>query len=101
RAARRIRRHLAVVSVALPPQIPSRRHEGRVFFVSCLAVLLAASAFSRVVRAQPVPPELTQPVNDFAHVIDADSARSIDQMSRALQAASGDVVVVATVPNID
>ena len=46
-------------------------------------------------------PELTQPVNDFAQVIDPQSAAAIEQMSRALKAASGDVVVVATVPTIE
>jgi uncharacterized protein len=45
-------------------------------------------------------PELTEPVNDFADVIDPDNARAIDALSRALKAASGDVVVVATVPTI-
>jgi uncharacterized protein len=56
-----------------------------------LSILLAASA-----RAQDVP-ELTQPVNDFASVIDAGNAAEMDRMIRALQQASGDVVVVATV----
>jgi len=42
-------------------------------------------------------PELTAPVNDLAHVIDAASAAEIDRMSRALNAATGDTVVVATV----
>jgi len=46
-------------------------------------------------------PELTAPVNDFAKVVDADSASAIDRMIRALQAATGDVVVVATVPTIE
>jgi uncharacterized protein len=46
-------------------------------------------------------PELTQPVNDFARVIDADSAREIDRVIRALKAASGDVIVVATVPTVE
>jgi len=40
-------------------------------------------------------------VNDFAKVIDADSARRMDQMIRALQTKTGDVVVVATVPTIE
>ena len=40
-------------------------------------------------------------MNDFANVIDAENAAAIDKMSRALKAASGDVVVVATVPDID
>lgn len=47
--------------------------------------------------AQELPPQLTQPVNDFAGVIDADSEAAMDSTIRALQAASGDVVVVATV----
>jgi uncharacterized protein len=60
------------------------------------------SASSQVVLAQAAAlPELTAPVNDFAHVIDAANAEAIDRMSRALQGASGDVVVVATVPNIN
>ena len=52
-------------------------------------------------HAAEAPPELIAPVNDFAHVIDARSAAQIDQLSRALKAASGDVVVVATVPTIE
>jgi uncharacterized protein len=47
--------------------------------------------------AQPLPPPLTQPVNDFARVIDPGSARSIDALIRSLQRATGDVVVVATI----
>ncbi len=43
------------------------------------------------------PPQLTQPVNDFAGVIDAASAAEMDALIRSLQQASGDVVVVATV----
>jgi len=50
-----------------------------------------------VAVAQPAPPPLTQPVNDFAHVVDPESARTIDALIRSLQRASGDVVVVATV----
>ncbi len=46
--------------------------------------------------AQPIPP-LTAPVNDFANVIDGNTEREIDRQVRALQAASGDVVVVSTV----
>ncbi len=52
-------------------------------------------------HATDAPPELVAPVNDFAHVIDARSAAQIDQLSRALKAASGDIVVVATVPTIE
>ncbi|HEY6357844.1 MAG TPA: TPM domain-containing protein, partial [Vicinamibacterales bacterium] len=49
----------------------------------------------------PSLPSLNAPVNDFAHVIDADAAREIDARIRALQAASGDAVVVATVPTLE
>ena len=48
-------------------------------------------------RAQE-PPELTQPVNDFAHVIDEPSENAMEALIRSLQQASGDVVVVATIP---
>jgi len=67
----------------------------------------AASLQSSATNRQPPGnarqqlPELTQPVNDFARVIDSDSARRMDAMSRALQAKTGDVVVVATVPDLD
>ena len=47
--------------------------------------------------AQPQTPPLTQPVNDFAHVIDPESARRMDALIRSLQRATGDVVVVATI----
>jgi uncharacterized protein len=49
------------------------------------------------VAAQPPTPELTQPVNDFAHVIDPESASKMDELIRSLLKASGDAVVVATV----
>ena len=49
-------------------------------------------------RAQTPPPQLTEPVNDFAHVIDDTSRAELDRRIRALQQATGDVVVVATVP---
>jgi uncharacterized protein len=61
-----------------------------------LCFLLLACPLSRL-QAQPPTPELTQPVNDFANVIDAESEREMDRRIRALQTASGDVVVVATV----
>ena len=50
--------------------------------------------------AQPLPPELTKPVNDFAGVVDAESGRSIESLIRSLQQATGDVVVVATVDTV-
>ena len=46
--------------------------------------------------AQEIP-ALTQPVNDFANVIDPSSEAATGELIRSLQQASGDVVVVATV----
>jgi uncharacterized protein len=61
-----------------------------------LVVWLCAAAAA----AQELPPELTRPVNDFAGVVDADSARSIELLIRSLQQTTGDVVVVATVDTV-
>jgi len=62
--------------------------------------LYVVSGFGRTLAA-PDLPELTGPVNDFARVIDADSAAAIERMSRALMEKTGDVVVVATVPTYE
>ena len=61
--------------------------------LTLVALLLAGS----VAAAQPLPPELTAPVNDFAGVIDGQSKAQLEQLIRSLQEASGDVIVVATV----
>jgi len=61
--------------------------------LTLLGLLLSAS----IAAAQPLPPELTAPVNDFAGVIDPASAAEIDSLIRHLRDASGDVLVVATV----
>jgi uncharacterized protein len=53
------------------------------------------------VSAQQDPPELTRPVNDFAGVIDAESARQLDSLIRSLQETTGDVVVVATIKSLE
>lgn len=66
----------------------------RVLGVLCgltVFVLLAGAA-----NAQEVAP-LNDTVNDYASVIDASSRQELDAMIRALQQASGDVVVVATI----
>ena len=68
--------------------------------VSALVVVALALTLAPI-RAADTLPELTNPVNDFARVIDPESAREMDRMIRALQAATGDVVVVATVPTIE
>ena len=56
------------------------------------------SAFSISTAAQTPPPPLTDTVNDFAAIIDPASRAELDTRIRALKAATGDVVVVATVP---
>ena len=68
-----------------------------------VAVLAAAALVwsAPLSAADPPLPELTAPVNDFAHVVDSASAAEIDRMSRALQAKTGDAVVVATVSTVE
>src|SRR5262249_11983431 len=46
-------------------------------------------------------PDLTESVNDFAHIIDPESKRTLDDLSRRLQSATGDVVVIATTPTVE
>jgi uncharacterized protein len=62
-----------------------------------LAAALLCAAASAPLAAQSIPP-LTKPVNDFAQVIDAASEQEIERRILALKSATGDVVVVATVP---
>ena len=73
---------------------PAMRIAGGVLLF-CLAVPLPR-AFAAGEQDRDLP-ELTQPVNDFAHVIDSESAREMDRVIRTLKTASGDVVIVATV----
>ena len=63
-----------------------------------LTIVFVVLAVAASARAQELPPELTQPVNDFANVIDVQSEQTMEAMIRSLQQASGDVVIVATVP---
>ncbi len=60
------------------------------------AGLLLVTLACGVARAQALP-ALTEPVNDLANVLDAATRTELDRRIRALQQASGDVVVVATV----
>ena len=73
----------------------------RVSLPAFLAGIMALVGGPRVAAQTPALPTLTAPVNDFAHVIDADSARELDARIRALFDATGDSVVVATVPTIE
>jgi len=54
-----------------------------------------------LLHGAPDLPELTGPVNDFAHIIDPANAAAIDRMSRALQQQTADTVVVATVDSYE
>lgn len=60
-------------------------------------LLLLLSVFVHGTALAQDLPTLTQPVNDLAHVIDADSAAQLDRRIRALQAATKDAIAVATV----
>jgi uncharacterized protein len=68
---------------------------------AALAILLATILLTRTSAQDRAIPELTQPVNDFAGVIDAGTAAQMDREIRALLAGTGDAVVVATVPTIE
>ncbi|MGV3517490.1 TPM domain-containing protein [Luteitalea sp.] len=61
-----------------------------------VGVIMVALVVARPVLAQEALPPLTRPVNDFANVIDAASEARIDDLSRRLQAATGDTIIVAT-----
>ena len=65
-----------------------------------LLLILLAARVGHASAAEALP-SLTQPVNDFAHIIDQSSAAEMDREIRALTTASGDVVIVATVPTIE
>jgi uncharacterized protein len=62
------------------------------------AAAVVATGLCRPAFPQQPPPALTDTVNDFAHVIDSGSRAVLDQRIRALKQATGDVVVIATVP---
>src|SRR5262249_49099428 len=64
------------------------------------SIVTAVLVLATVTFAGQALPKLTAPVNDLAHVIDAASAAEMDKRINALQKASGDAVVVATVPTM-
>jgi uncharacterized protein len=66
-----------------------------------LLALVTLLALAPSGRAQPLPPELTGPINDFANVIDPGSRSAIERQIQALMQTTGDVVVLATVPTIE
>jgi uncharacterized protein len=64
-------------------------------------VLLACFASAQPGARQSGVPELAGPVNDFAGVLDRQHEAELADLSRKLQAASGDVLVVATVKSFE
>ena len=73
---------------------PTRGLAARAAPAALLLALAAATGWAQAL------PELREPVTDTAGVIDAASAAAMDRLIRALEAASGDVVVVATVATV-
>ena len=63
-----------------------------------LTLVICHLALTPSASAQEPPPALTAPVNDFANVIDAASKAELERRILALKEATGDVLVVATVP---
>ena len=72
-------------------------------FARCVAGVLTWAALFLFILAGSAQaqtdklPLLTEPVNDFAHVLDPSQEAEIVRMTRTLMAASGDVVIVTTV----
>ena len=62
-----------------------------------MLALVAGLGLIAPASAQPLPPELTRPVNDFAGAIDAASEAELERRILELKKASGDVVVVAAI----
>lgn len=71
----------------------------RVALLATLALLIGIAAARAQARGDI--PALTRPVNDVAGVLDAASVSRIENTIRSLQAASGDVIVVATIPTVE
>jgi uncharacterized protein len=84
---------------------PSQRWRSQASWLAAaltLVLIIASGSPWRAAAAAAADaplPEISQPLTDLAGVVDAASARQIEQLSRALLAASGDVVVVVTVPS--
>lgn len=66
----------------------------------CVNLRLSAEALHSSAAQKTLPP-LTDTVNDFAGMIDPASKAELDRRIRALRNATGDVIVVATVPSYE
>lgn len=71
------------------------RRSGAAWPILLLVVVLWGLVAPRLGAQEPLP-TLTQPVNDYAEVIDPSSEARLDSLIRRLQAATGDTIVVAT-----
>src|SRR5215210_6347059 len=69
--------------------------------IAALLFIIASGVPVDAAQTTAALPALTHPVNDNAQVIDGASAAEMDRIIRALQAKTGDVVVVVTVPTIE
>jgi uncharacterized protein len=75
--------------------VPARALTGAALLLFMLA------AFTGLAQAQGDQlPLLTEPVNDFANVLDPSQEAEIGRMARTLMAATGDVVIVTTVETV-
>jgi uncharacterized protein len=91
-------------AVKTPARRASETRSGASRLVTRLLLISTAlvALSNRPAAAQSTTlPLLTQPVTDLAGVVDPESAREMDTLSRTLQAATGDAVVVVTVPTVE
>ena len=87
----------------LKPRMSGRGHQTpRVPLLALVVAVGCLGAATSGAQAQTRDlPELTQPVNDFAGIVEQADSAEMSRMIRALHEASGDVVVVATVPTVE
>jgi uncharacterized protein len=81
--------------------VASARHRRTVIALAVALAPWVQAATAGATLFQSALPALTQPVNDFANVIEPDAEQEIERVSRALQQGTGDAVVVVTVPTIE
>ena len=62
-----------------------------------VAAILAVVVVALPAQAQPPPPALTAPVNDFANVLDGASVKTLEDTILNLERTTGDAIAVATV----
>jgi uncharacterized protein len=78
----------------------ARRHEERVRAAPLAGKVRLAGRAAQPGSKGAALPALTEPVNDLANVVDPQSRAAMEKAIRGLQAATGDAVVVVTVPTV-